>query len=281
MVHLLIERLSSGGVLRIIARLLLAFLALAGVVLGPAGPATAAEPNMDSVTSSTLDELLAVRRAAPANMSKGELINLLSARFLGTPYGANMLVGSADRAEELVVDLRRVDCFTFLDYVEALTRSTTRAEFLTNLTETRYTGGTVDFRQRKHFFTDWANTPRTAATDITATLTPAAITVPKNLNTKSDGSPYLPGLPAVDRNITYIPSAAVTDAVIGQLHTGDYIAAYADLPGLDVTHVGIFISTPNGPIFRNATSLAAYQVVDTPLSEYIASTPGLVVLRPR
>ncbi|ATL67286.1 DUF1460 domain-containing protein [Nocardia terpenica] len=267
--------------MRTLARLLLIVLAL---TVGTGLPSTAAlaapdYPSLDEVTASKLDELLAVRRAAPAGISQGDLIGLLSARFLGTPYGADMLVGSATEPERLVVDLRRVDCFTFLDYVQALTRSTDRSSFLANLVETRYTDGKVDFAHRKHFFTDWAVTPKTAATDITSSLTPAAVTVPEHLNLKSDGTNYLPGLPVVDRNVTYIPSGAVTDAVVSQLHTGDYLAAYADRPGLDVTHVGIFIATPDGPMFRNATSLAAYQVVDTPLADYLRTVPGLVVLR--
>lgn len=269
--------------MRVIARILLVVLMLAGGagLMGPAAVAAPVNPAIDEVSASEIDQLLAVRRDAPAGIGKGELIELLSARFLGTPYGANMLVGSADRPEELIVDLRRVDCFTFLDYVEALTRSTTRAEFVANLVDTRYAGGEVAFAKRKHFFTDWANTPRIAATDITGTLSPAAVSVPKRLNVKGDGGSYLPGLPAVDRAITYIPAGAVNDAVVSQLRTGDYVAAYADLPGLDVTHVGIFVRTPNGPVFRNASSLAAYQVVDTPFAEYVGTTPGLVVLRPQ
>ncbi|WP_067569963.1 DUF1460 domain-containing protein [Nocardia acidivorans] len=266
--------------MRIIARILLVLLTLAGVGLSGgtafAAPATLA---IDDTTATKIDELLGARMAA-GSAGKGELIDQISARLLGTPYGANMLVGSATVPEELIVDLRRVDCFTFLDYVEAASRSTDRASFIAALAETRYTNGTVDFLHRKHFFTDWAATPRTAARDITGSLTPAAVTVPKRLNTKADGSSYLAGLPAVDRDITYIPANAVDNAVISQLHTGDYLAAYADQPGLDVTHVGIFVATPHGPVFRNATSLAAYQVVDTPLTEYVASTPGLVVLRP-
>lgn len=266
--------------MRIIARILLVVLTLAGIGLpGAAALATPASPSIDDITANKLDELLGARLAA-GSAGKGELINQISARLLGTPYGANMLVGSATVPEELIVDLRRVDCFTFLDYVEAASRSTDRAGFVANLAETRYTNGTVDFLHRKHFFTDWAVAPRTAADDITGTLTPAAVTVRKHLNTKADGTSYLPGLPAVDRDITYIPANAVDNSVTSQLHTGDYLAAYADQPGLDVTHVGIFVATPNGPVFRNATSLAAYQVVDTPLGDYVASTPGLVVLRP-
>ncbi|MFE3442198.1 DUF1460 domain-containing protein [Nocardia sp. NPDC059180] len=264
--------------MRIIVRALLVLLAL---VCGPAVliPGAAAAPSIDDFTARRIDELLSVRTGA-APQSKGELIELLSRQFLGTPYGANMLIGSATEPEQLVVDFRRVDCFTYLDYVEALSRSTSRDEFVANLIATRYTGGRVEFSQRKHFFTDWAHTPRTASTDITATLTPAAISTTKHLNAKADGTNYLPGLPVTDRGITYIPSSAVDDSVIANLRTGDYIGAYTDQPGLDVTHVGIFVSTPTGPVFRNASSLAAdNKVVDTPLLDYVRTTPGILVLR--
>ncbi|WP_280268452.1 DUF1460 domain-containing protein [Nocardia wallacei] len=234
---------------------------------------------IDDFTARRIDEMLAVKGAAGPR-SKGELIDLLSRSFLGTPYGAGMLVGSATEPERLVVDFRRVDCFTYLDYVEALSRSANREQFVANLVETRYAGGTVDFAHRKHFFSDWAHTPRVAAADITAAVSPAAVTVAKRLNAKGDGGTYLPGIPVVDRDISYIPGAAVNDDVIAQLRTGDYIGAYADQPGLDVTHVGIFVATPEGPVFRNASSLAANdQVVDSPFTDYVRTTPGIVVFR--
>jgi hypothetical protein len=267
--------------LRTIARVLLILLALAfGAV--PALPAALAAPNatnLDDVTARKLDELLALRTAAPG-AGKGELIESLSRQFLGTPYGANMLIGSTTQPEQLVIDFRRVDCFTYLDYVEALSRSADRDQFVANLIDTRYAGGRVDFRQRKHFFSDWAYTPRVAAADITSTLSPAAVTVAKRLNEKAGGGAYLPGLPVVERAITYVPSHAVDQNVISQLRTGDFIGAYADEPGLDVTHVGIFVLTTAGPVFRNASSLAANnKVVDSPLADYVRSTPGIVVFR--
>ncbi|NEW38715.1 DUF1460 domain-containing protein [Nocardia cyriacigeorgica] len=266
--------------MRIIVRALLILLAL---VCGPAVlvPGAVAAPNTDDITARRIDNMLVVRAGA-ATQSKGELIELLSRQFLGTPYGANMLIGSATEPEQLVVDFRSVDCFTHLDYVEALSRSSTRDEFTTNLIETRYAGGRVEFARRKHFFTDWAHTQRTAATDITATLSPDAITTTVHLNAKADGTTYLPGLPVVERAITHIPSSAVDDAVIAGLRTGDYIGAYADQPGLDVSHVGIFVATPDGPVFRNTSSLPAdNKVVDTPLLDYVRATPGILVLRPR
>jgi hypothetical protein len=269
--------------LRTIARVLLLLAAL--VCAAVSTPPALAAPDavrLDDFTARKLDEVLSLRAQAPASASKAELIELLSRPFLGTPYGANMLVGSATQPEQLVIDFRRVDCFTYLDYVEALSRSADRDQFTRNLIETRYADGRVDFRQRKHFFTDWAHTTGVAAGDVTAAVSPAALTVTKHLNAKADGGNYLPGLPVVDRAITYIPGAAVDQSVVNGLRTGDYIGAYTDQPGLDVTHVGIFVMTDAGPVFRNASSLAGNdKVVDSPFTEYVRSTPGIVVLRSR
>ena len=261
--------------MRKIACLLLVVL---GIVFG-AGSTAVAEPTIDDATSRTIDDLLALRAAAGA-VSKGDLIELLSRQFLGTPYGADMLVGSATQPEQLVVDFRRVDCFTYLDYVEALSKSSSRDQFVANVIATRYVDSRVAFPQRRHFFSDWADTAEAPATDITAGLGATAVTVAKQLNAKADGGQFLPGLPVVDRDITYIPSAAVDQEVVGRLRTGDFIGAYTDIAGLDVTHVGIFVMTPDGPVFRNASSLAAdNKVVDSPFAAYVQSTPGIVVLR--
>ena len=65
------------------------------------------------------------------------------------------------------------------------------------------------------------------------------------------------------------------------MHPGDYIGAYAEDGGLDVTHVGLFLAGPDGPVLRNASSLSRdRQVVDTPFLDYVRSVPGIVVLRP-
>ncbi|MEV0709693.1 DUF1460 domain-containing protein [Nocardia aurea] len=263
-----------------IIRFLAVVLALAGCFV-LTGPTALGEPiAVDDITGRRIDDALAAR-ASESGRSRADLVELLSRQFLGTPYGADMLVGSASRPEQLVVDFRRVDCFTYLDYVAALSQSGDRDQFVRNLIETRYTDGRVDFAQRRHFFTDWAHTRKINATDVTASVDPRAVTVTKDLNAKGDGGNYLPGLPVVRRDITYIPSEFVDEAVIARLRNGDYIGAYAAQPGLDVTHVGIFATTPAGPVLRNASSLAANnKVVDSPLLEYARTVPGIVVLRP-
>ncbi|MET7771602.1 DUF1460 domain-containing protein [Nocardia sp. NPDC005366] len=268
--------------MRTICRFLVLVLALAGcfVLTAPNTLGAPADVAIDDATGKKIDDILALR-ASVSGRGKADLVELLSREFLGTPYGADMLIGSATQPERLVVDFRRVDCFTYLDYVAALSESADRNQFVQNLIGTRYIDGHVDFTQRRHFFTDWAHTQKINATDVTAAVSPRAVTVVKDLNAKGDGGNYLPGLPVVRRGITYIPSEFVDDNVIAQLRNGDYVGAYADLPGLDVTHVGVFAATPSGPVLRNASSLAAdNKVVDSPFLAYARSVPGIVVLRP-
>jgi hypothetical protein len=247
----------------------------------PATPATASPAvRISSQSEQILQTLLTVTNTAPrAGLS--ERSDTVSRQFLGVPYGANTLIGSATEPEQLVVELQRVDCFTYADYVEALKRAKNREEFINQLIEVRYKDGVVGFWNRKHFFTDWSVLTPAIATDVTASLSANSIQVTKSLNKKDSGGEYLPGLPVVPRTISYIPSQQVDGSVLGRLRTGDYIGAYAEDGGLDVTHIGIFVDTPDGPVLRNASSLRANdKVIDTPLLDYLRTVPGLVVLRP-
>lgn len=239
-------------------------------------PAVRISPDSEAILARVLS---ARNTESPADAAQRS--ELLSRQFLGTPYGADTLIGSRDRPEELVVELAKVDCFTYADYLEALKRAANRDEFVKALIDVRYRDGIVSFDTRKHFFTDWSAVFPELATDVTASLSPAAVQVGKSLNAKDTGENYLPGLPVVPRAVTYIPSGSVDADVIGGLRTGDYIGAYATDGGLDVTHVGLYVDGADGPVLRNASSLLANnQVVDEPFLGYVQTVPGIVVLRP-
>nr|WP_314985456.1 DUF1460 domain-containing protein [uncultured Pantoea sp.] len=228
------------------------------------------------------DSVSAILAQAPgaSDQPQGERINQISATFLGAPYQADTLIGSPDTPEALVINFNGVDCFTLLDYVQALSRSHDRASFEANLIRTRFAGGKVSYLERRHFFTDWfAESPRNAD-DITRTLSPDAVTVVKQLNRETSGKERLPGLGVIPRRITYIPARAITLQVLKQIQTGDYIGVYTTAQGLDVSHAGIAVRHDGRLWFRNASSLAANRkVVDAPFREYMRSKPGIMVLR--
>lgn len=235
---------------------------------------------ISSQSERILQRMLTVRnQVARAGLS--ERSETLSREFLGTPYGANTLIGSETEPEQLVVELEKIDCFTYADYVEALKSADDREGFIDALITVRYKDGVVGFQTRKHFFTDWSAVSPAIASDVTTSLSDNTIQVTKNLNQKDSGGVYLTGLPVVPRNISYIPSRLVDSGVQSRLRTGDYIGAYAEDGGLDVTHVGIFVDGSDGPVFRNASSLRANDnVTDSSLLDYLQTVPGIVVLRP-
>jgi hypothetical protein len=235
---------------------------------------------LDNYTLTQIDHIIETQVAPEKNKNKGDIIKNVSANFLGAPYVAHMLIGSSALPEKLVVDFRGLDCFTYLDYVEALRKSYAPSDFVNNIVRTRYWNNEISYAHRRHFFTDWSHEQPLNAKDVTAEVDLNAVTVTKILNRKSDGGEFEPSLGTIKRNITYIPSKLIDNTVIGRLKTGDYIGIYTPADGLDVTHAGIFIATEQGPMFRNASSRTMNKkVVDSPFMDYIKKTPGIIILR--
>jgi hypothetical protein len=213
----------------------------------------------------------------------GERIDFISRRFLGTPYQESTLIGDQNREELLVINLEALDCFTFIDYVEAVRLSSSFPEFKESLKKIRYQGGMVSFDARNHFFTDWVEFNNNFVEDVTETVgVRKTTTVLKTLNLKEDGTFFLPGLGPLRREIKYVPSSSLDNQLIGRLKTGDYIGLYSDVSGLDVSHVGIFIKEGNVLILRHASSKKEHcKVVDQDFLEYVSNKPGIIVLRPK
>jgi Protein of unknown function (DUF1460) len=239
--------------------------------------------DIDNYTANRITGIIDAQIKTPGSTGKngtGEDIAKISAEFLGTPYEANMLIGSPTEPEKLVIDFRGLDCFTYLDYVESFRKSKNKPEFIQQVIKTRYIDSDVSYLQRKHFFTDWSHRTPLNAQDVTAQISPHASTVLKHLNQKKDGGKFIPSLQIVKRNVIYIPAEFIDDAVVSRLKTGDYIGIYTPIQGLDVTHTGIFVRTEKGAMLRNASSLKENnKVVDSPFMKYVQKTPGIVVLR--
>lgn len=212
----------------------------------------------------------------------GERAVQISTRFLGTPYVANTLGGGASLPEHLVVRLDAVDCFTFLDYVEALRRSAAPAEFHNRLAEVRYRDGRIAWETRRHFFTDWAVAAEGRVADVTAEVGGnRTLTADKRLNRKGDAAFYLAGVPVQERSVGFIPGRALDRSVLERLRSGDYLGIYSPDPGLDVTHVGMVVRANDHLLFRHASSRQDdRRVIDSDLAVYLAGKPGIVVLRP-
>lgn len=233
--------------------------------------------------SRTIEEWEYVLRAASGIADAGERIHFLSGQFLGTPYAESTLVGGPETAETFVINLERVDCMTFLEYVEAMRLSASFNDFIHNLKRVRYKSGVVDYPARNHFFSDWKESNADLIEDVTERVGGSrTVGALKRLNVKKDGSPFLSGIPPLIREIRHIPAVSIDSEVIKNLGSGCYVGIFADLEWLDVTHTGIAVRKDNILSFRHASSQPEYrQVVDQDFREYIAGKPGIVVFRPR
>jgi hypothetical protein len=239
------------------------------------GRNTHTEMHLGQWTGRDLDVLL--RRTALIRDISGR-IDLISRQFLGIPYRVGTLVGSPEVPEVLVVNLETVDCFTYLDYVEAMRLSGSFYSFIDSLRQVRYRSGVVAYRTRKHFFSDWIGSNRIL--EITEGIGGKSTKrVLKKLNDRSDGSCLLPGIPATDRTVRLVPSA-MAPAVSAKLQTGDYIGIYTDTEGLDVSHVGLIARSEDGVKLRHA-SLGQGKVVDEDFEAYVLKQSGFMIFRPQ
>ena len=229
------------------------------------------------------NELDQIMRESSRIADIGSRIDFLSETFLGTDYVEATLIGDKDTPEVFVTNFEGVDCFTFIEYVEAMRVSETFSEFEANLRRVRYRSGEASFINRNHFFTDWREFNSAFVEDATGRIGgDKAITIQKILNEKEDGTCFLPGVSPLSREISYIPSDAIDASLSDRLKTGDYAGIYSDMKGLDVSHVGIIVKKGNSIYLRHASSRKEIRkVVDQDFRKYITGKPGIIILRPR
>lgn len=229
------------------------------------------------------DELHRIINESSGIEEPGTRIAFLSGKFLNTDYSESTLIGNKDTQEVFVINLKEVDCLTFIEYIEAMRLSDSFSVFVENVKKIRYKSGIVSFENRNHFFIDWKKYNSDSVVDITERMsTQGTIKVQKFLNKKDDGTYFLPGIQPVLREIAYIPSGAIDDLILGTLSTGDYIGIYSHAKGLDVSHAGIIIKDRENIYLRHASSQKDFRkVIDQDFKNYIVNKPGIIVLRPK
>lgn len=207
-------------------------------------------------------------------------VKLITESLLGTPYNNRTLNSQMTAEEKLIVNLKSMDCMTFIEYTEAFKRSNDYDGFIRNLAKIRYSENGISYVERRHFFTDWLQQADGSVIDVTTLISPNSIAVNKILNQKSNGQLLMKGLPMTNRLVRYIPTKYINNSVLGAIQTGDYIGIYSNKPELDVSHVGIAIRQDDKIYFRNASSLKrVLKVSDIELEQYLQGKAGIVVLR--
>ena len=224
-----------------------------------------------------------VLQESAASEAPGDRIASISSHFLGAPYVANSLIGGPAEAEQLVTRLDGFDCFTFLDTVEALRRSTGVGDFPMQMMQVRYRAGVVSYENRRHFFSDWVSVEGSPIKDVTAIVGQGRERyVPKQLNARDGEATWVDGIDVTPRTIVYIPAGELDTKLLDALDSGDYVGVFSPRPGLDVSHTGLIVKSGTATMLRHASSRdGVEQVIDEDLMTYMRERPGLIVYRVR
>ena len=221
--------------------------------------------------------------------------------FLEKPYVANTL--EVNDTEQLVVNLRELDCTTFVETALALARTAKSkdfsfAGFQQNLTQIRYRNGKLNqYPSRLHYFSDWIsdNQEKGIIKDITQKIGGDSIQVNVGFMSKNPDKykaltahpEFIPIVANQEKAINqrtyfYIPKAKIA-SIAGKIKSGDIIAITTSYKGLDISHVGFALWQGKELHFLHASSQFKKVIVsEKTLSDYVngvKSNTGVIVVR--
>ena len=223
--------------------------------------------------------------------------------FKGRPYVAHTLEKDP---ETLVVNLRELDCTTFVETVLALSRTLkfydipTFENFCGELQKIRYRNGEIqDYTLRLHYFSDWIfeNERKGIVKDVTKQLggEPYLINV-SFMSLHPDSYAQLKKYPDFVNIIaqkekeisardiySIIPKDKIKSCEKG-IENGDIVCFITDIKGLDISHIGFLYFEKGILTFIHASSQQQKVVVNPkPLTNYVSgikSNKGIMVIRP-
>ncbi len=191
----------------------------------------------------------------PSTKFPGELMLEISKYFIGTPYGAGTLEAKKD--EQLIVNLRKFDCMTFVENVIALAGSVKSVkksfrEFRNLLQKVRYRHGRLQgYSSRLHYFSDWIhdNQKKGFLRNVTASMggrpfkkSLTFMTMHPNLYPPLKNVLNLQKMKSVERRISrrslFFISKKSLRRLEDRIREGDLIAITTHTGSLDVQHVG-------------------------------------------
>ena len=225
---------------------------------------------------------------------------------MNIPYVAHTL--EPNDQERLIINLRELDCTTFVESAMALTlcvRSgrTTFDDYCRILQKIRYWQGRApQYIRRLHYFTSWIednttmdlvkelqtpNPPFTAVQTVQAhymtqhvdkyrmlTVNPQDVPMIREMEKRIEGKKY-----------RYIPKQQLYNNQLLRktIHDGDIIVIITNIKGLDTQHIGIAAWHADGLHLLNASSIH-HRVIEEPMTlrQYLykhPTMPGIRVVR--
>lgn len=222
--------------------------------------------------------------------------------FLGVPYVGKTLEYEPER---LIVNLREMDCMTFVENVLALAETSASGTpswqtYLEKLQQIRYRDGKIeDYTSRLHYTSDWIyeNEKKGLIADITKEIggVPLAMDVsfvsthPESYMQLQSHPEYIAVMAKKEKEINsrqyyYIPKEEI-DKREAQIRTGDIVCFVTSIKGLDISHVGIVHKEGDKMTFIHASSGKKRVIInEESLQDYvlgIKKSKGIMVLRPQ
>jgi hypothetical protein len=191
-------------------------------------------------------------------LPNSEALVAIGKYFLGTPYVGGTL--DKNEQEQLVVNLRELDCVTYVENVLALhwclfNKPNSYEGFKQILQQIRYRDGKINgYASRLHYFSDWLsdNTKygsitipsedfATDSLDMFVNILSKNATRNKHLHHKAQ----LEKIKQQEKNITskklkYIPKNKLPDYET-YIKDGDILAITSSISGLDIAHTGFAV----------------------------------------
>ncbi len=225
-----------------------------------------------------------------ANLPANQLVIETAKFFLGTPYVANTL---EIEPEGLVINLRELDCTTFVENVFALTRTVKSGNlsfdnFCNNLRNIRYRGGVIeDYTSRLHYSTDWIfdNEQRGILKDVTRKAGAKRLKLDLYIMSQTpDTYKQLKGRPdlvtkivAKEKEISarkhyYIPAKNI-DRKWRRIKDGSMVGFVTTIPGIDLSHMAIVYHEGKKLTFIHASSSGKKVMInESTMGEFVKGT---------
>lgn len=234
-------------------------------------------------------------------LSTADAMAALGRRFVGTPYTPGTLELEGD--ERLIVNLRELDCVTFIENMLAMARvlragSPDYDSFKRELVRIRYRDGVLSgYTSRLHYFSEWIadNEGKGIVDDVTLETggvqdTGAITFMTRNIDAYRQlaDTAVVAEIRSIETSLSgreryYIPEDEIA-AVARNIRDGDIIAATSTLEGLDIAHTGLALWVDGRLHLMHAPLVGSIvEISELPLAERlqrIEAQDGIMVARP-
>jgi hypothetical protein len=234
------------------------------------------------------------------HLETGDLVSTIGKSFLGTPYVEKTL--ELPGKEQVVINLKGLDCTTFVESVLALTLTLKQGDFqfdevASTLESMRYLNGrNTGYGSRLHYFSDWIFENEKAGRIMHLSKSLGGIASPNipsfmSANPKAYSQLTDPTNVAsirereavlASRETYFIPKERI-HLIENMLQNGDIIAITTPIRTLDVVHVGFAFEQDGRIHLMHASSVSRkVEISKLPLPEFLMqnrSQTGIMISR--